>query len=384
VNRLTVFVHIGAPKSGTTFLQNMLWSHRGPLKAGGVLYPYDRPTEHFEAMLDLREQGWGNISRARVRGAWQRVARRVREWDGHTVILTNELLGRANPAQITRLLESLAPADVHVLYTARDLATQLASSWQEQVKHNIAVPFEEFLAEMVKHGPETQPPFARHFWPLQDAGYVLSRWAARVGGDRISLITVPAAGARQVLWHRFCETTGLDYAAYAIGRVPENVGLTHVEAEFFRRVNEGISDMIPREYAAIVRNGLMRQVAQGNGVRLRLPESHFPLVHQRATGLVETLRGRGYGVVGDLEELIPVPSNRGDPPTAGVTDDALLSLATTTVHTLLRTVVQQRAQIEVLAEKGSTGRGGREPRAWRRAKTQLRRWLAAGPRRRRQ
>jgi hypothetical protein len=383
VNRLTVFVHIGAPKSGTTFLQNMLWSHRSALKQGGVLYPYDRPTEHFEAMLDLRQQGWGNISRARVRGAWQRVVRRVGEWDGHTVILTNELLGRADPAQITRLLESLAPADVRVLYTARDLATQLASSWQEQVKHNVAVPFEEFVAEMVKHGPETQPPFARHFWPLQDAGHVLSRWAARVGRDHISLITVPAAGARQVLWHRFCETTGLDPGAYAIGPVPENVGLTHVEAEFFRRVNEGIPDMIPREYAAIVRNGLMPQVAQGNGVRLRLPESHFPLVHQRATGLVDTLRRDGYGVVGDLDELVPVPGSQAGHQATGITDGELLSLATTTVHTLLRTVVQQRAQIEVLAEKGSTASANPAPQTKRRAASSLRRWLAAGTRRRR-
>jgi hypothetical protein len=46
-----VHVHIGAPKSGTTFIQDTLWSHRDGLAATGVLYPYRSRTDHFEAMV---------------------------------------------------------------------------------------------------------------------------------------------------------------------------------------------------------------------------------------------------------------------------------------------------------------------------------------------
>jgi hypothetical protein len=375
VNRpdLTVFVHIGAPKSGTTFLQNMLWSHRSALAARGVLYPYDRPTEHFEAMLDLREQGWGNISRARIRGAWPRVARRARDWDGHTVILTNELLGRADTDQISRMLESLAPADVRVLYTARDLARQLASSWQEQVKHNLAVTFDDFVAEMLKHGPDSEPPFARQFWPLQDAGHVLGRWGARVGHERIRLITVPSAGARQALWRRFCATAGLVSADYAIGAVSDNAGLTLVEAELFRRVNEGVPDLSPREYAVIVRNGLMREVAHGNGDRLSLPKAHLPVVLHRAEKIVETLRRDGYQVVGDLAELVPDRSNHPCGSATGVDEDELLALATSSIHALLRTVARQRVQIQDLEKSGSSASARRGFTSRRRPARWLRR-----------
>lgn len=356
----SVYVHIGAPKSGTTFLQNALWSHRGSLADDGVLYPYRRPTEHFEAMLDLREQGWGNISPRRIDGAWQRVARRVQEWDGHAVVLTNELLGRASATQISRLLDSVAPARVEVIYTARDLARQLASSWQEQVKHNLAVTFDDFLAEMVDHSPDTEPPFARHFWPLQDAGHLLARWREVVGHERIHLITVPPrGGARQVLWRRFCATAGLDPDRYGVEFPVGNVGLGAAEAEFFRRVNAGIADMTPRDYAAVVRNGLMRDVADADAERLAVPKQHFDEVRERAADLVRVLREEDYHVVGDLDELVPEPADHsGRGLTSEVGDDRLLALATRTIHLLLKTVVRQRTRIQQLTSAPTTAQGG--------------------------
>ena len=47
-----------------------------------MLYPYRTRTEHFEAMLDLRGRGGRGISRDQVAVWWDRLAARVREWDG--------------------------------------------------------------------------------------------------------------------------------------------------------------------------------------------------------------------------------------------------------------------------------------------------------------
>ena len=49
-----VFIHIGAPKTGTTFLQDVLWHHRADLAARGVLFTRERYDEHYRASLDLR------------------------------------------------------------------------------------------------------------------------------------------------------------------------------------------------------------------------------------------------------------------------------------------------------------------------------------------
>jgi hypothetical protein len=49
-----VLVHIGEPKTGTTFLQQVMWSNRAELAAQGVVLPGHHPQDHFSASQDLR------------------------------------------------------------------------------------------------------------------------------------------------------------------------------------------------------------------------------------------------------------------------------------------------------------------------------------------
>jgi hypothetical protein len=350
-----VYVHVGAPKSGTTFIQDTLWTHRDGLAADGVLYPYTTPTEHFAAMLDLRERGWGGIRRRAVAGAWDRVAARVRAWEGSRAVLTNELLGGASQQQIGRLVDSLAPARVHVVLTARDLARQLVSSWQEQIKHNLSVPLDEFLAEMLEHGPDTKPPYARQFWPLQDPAHVLCRWSRIVGREHVLLVTVPPLGARgATLWHRFCEATGLDARTYRPAADSSNVSLSAVEAEFYRRVNAGIADLSARDYTVLVRQNLMRQIVPTRGERPTLPAAYFDAVRQRSLAQVEALEQYGFPVSGDLRDLLPDPFHYTSQDTATigtVTDETLLPLALQSINVLLRSAAERRAELKTLTRE---------------------------------
>jgi hypothetical protein len=348
-------VHIGAPKSGTTFIQDSLWSHRDGLAATGVLYPYRTRTEHFEAMLDLRGRGWGGITRAQVAGTWDRVAARVRDWDGHTALLTNELLGRANEQQIVRLVESVAPYDVRVVYTARDLARQLVSSWQEQIKHNLSVSLEEFLTVMLEHSPGTHPPFARQFWPLQDVTHVLSRWAKVVGRDRVLLVTVPPPGsAGDALWRRFCKAVGVDATRYPPVDQARNVSLSAAGAELFRRVNEGIADMSPRDYTVLVRQHLIQETGAARDERPTLPPEFFDRILQRAQGQVEALEQDDVPVLGNLRDLLPDPFDYTSEATTAVgdvTDEQLMPLAVRSIQALLRFAADQRAQMQALSQE---------------------------------
>src|SRR3954452_7154638 len=50
----TAVLHIGAPKTGTTFVQQVLWHNRARLAEKGVDYPFTGPREHFAATMDLR------------------------------------------------------------------------------------------------------------------------------------------------------------------------------------------------------------------------------------------------------------------------------------------------------------------------------------------
>ena len=48
-----VLLHVGAPKTGTSFVQDILFTHRETLRERGILYPAERHDSHFLAALDL-------------------------------------------------------------------------------------------------------------------------------------------------------------------------------------------------------------------------------------------------------------------------------------------------------------------------------------------
>jgi hypothetical protein len=54
-----VYFHIGAPKTGTTYLQNVLFANRPALAERGALYPYEDFGQSFRSMQDFRGVGWG-------------------------------------------------------------------------------------------------------------------------------------------------------------------------------------------------------------------------------------------------------------------------------------------------------------------------------------
>ena len=132
-----VLVHVGAPKTGTSYVQDVLFLNRESLAGQGILYPAERFDEHFLAALDLMELHWGGLETQAV-GAWDRLAEQVRSWPG-TSIVSHEILATASRQQVRRALDSFGDAEVHVVLSARDLVRQIPAEWQENVKHRRTV-----------------------------------------------------------------------------------------------------------------------------------------------------------------------------------------------------------------------------------------------------
>src|SRR5215217_6388596 len=143
-----VVLHIGTPKSGTTFLQRALWRHREQLDAMGVTCAGDRHYEMFHAAIELRGSYafWGR-DEEELAGTWQRLSDAARDYEGIT-IMSHELLGAARREQVDTGLAALEGLDVHLVVTARDLARQVASDWQERVKNGNQVTFADFCANV--------------------------------------------------------------------------------------------------------------------------------------------------------------------------------------------------------------------------------------------
>jgi hypothetical protein len=345
-----VYFHIGAPKTGTTYLQNVLFANRPALAEQGVLYPYEDAGQSFRSMQDFRGVGWGRGRASEFAGEWEQVASRAREWGGDTVIFSNELLGGATPDRIKAGLATIEPADAHVVFTARDFARQLVSDWQEHIKHKHTVTLEQFVDDLIEFGLQAPEPFGEMFWGMHDAAYILERWSAFVPVDRIHLVTVAQPGGESdSLWKRFCAATGLDPTAYDTDIARANPSMGVAETELVRRMNFEVQAMAPEFYDPLVRKVLAEEILGGGDLRLKLPAGRMDWVVERSRQLIDELKAAGYPVEGDLEELIPRPSDHdGYVSPTELADTDLADASFRAATGLLRQAGRQRRRIAEL------------------------------------
>jgi len=315
----TVYLHVGAPKTGTTYVQDRLFNNRAELAGRGIHYPIGQNRDMFGAALDLIDRPWGGL-REQVHGEWEALVRRIRRTSG-TVIVSHEILAGARPGQVERAMADLAGDEVHIVYTARDIARQVPAEWQEQVKHNGRNSFRRYLRQVRK---AKQTHANRWFWRVQGLPDVLTRWGRNLPPDRVHLITVPQPGAPHgTLWLRLCEAVGIDPAWAPEESERSNPSLGGAETTLLRRLNTVLldEDFSGEEYRSIVRETIAhRTLAQRPEMtRVTLPPGAYDWATEVAESWIEWAEGAKVDVIGDLEELLPV---RPDPEQPWANPDA--------------------------------------------------------------
>jgi hypothetical protein len=308
-----VLLHVGTPKTGTSYLQDVLFHNRKLLAAHGILYPAHRFDAHFLAALDLMRMPWGGLETEAV-GAWDALAEKVRDWQG-TSIISHEILAHASAPEIERALASLAPrgrqsAEIHVLISARDLVRQIPAEWQENVKHRRVIGYGQFLDAI--RDPSRNSETGSWFWAVQELPDILQRWGRTLPPEHVHVITVPKPGApKTLLWERFTQAFGLGGIALDMHDERANPSLGVPETALVRRINRAVNEVLPpADYRPLVRELLAHQTLsrRTSSPRLSVPAD----VHAWATGLCESwvaaLRDRQYAVVGDLDDLLPDPT----------------------------------------------------------------------------
>ncbi len=299
-----VFLHVGCPKTGTTFLQQVLWSQREEALDQGLLLPLGSLFDHFQAMVDVRDLHDRHVVE---HGIWQRMLDDIHEYDG-TVLISHELFAGTTAEQAASAVDALGPTEVDVIVTARDLARQLSSEWQEHVKHRSELSFAEFV-EAVVTGEEA----GEWFWQAQDPADILRRWADRVPPDHLHVVTVPPGGGRpDELWRRFATLLGLDPARFRLDGVAANPSLSAEQVMLLRQLNAVLEDRLtgPGEYPSTVKDVLAHQILAGQpGTTFALPTDRLAWVQERSAQLVTELEKLGCDVVGDLADLMPAEAS---------------------------------------------------------------------------
>ena len=305
-----VLLHVGTPKTGTSYLQDVLFRNAKPLAAAGIRYPAHRFDAHFLAALDLMRMPWGGLE-AEAIGAWDALAAQVREHDG-TSIVSHEILATASRTQVGRALESLGHGDgteIHVLLSVRDLVRQIPAEWQENVKHRSQITYGSFLEQI--QDPDRASRIGSWFWGVQEIPDILDRWGHALPPERIHLVTVPPpGGAPELLWKRFSQAFGLDGLDLDLEVERSNPSLGVPETALIRRINAAAHRQLPpADYRPLVRELLAHQTLsqRTRTPRLGLPPALQPWVAELTDAWVAEVRRRGYDVVGDLDDLVGTP-----------------------------------------------------------------------------
>jgi hypothetical protein len=305
----TVFLHIGEPKTGTTFLQQVMWRNRGELAGQGVVLPGHHPQDHFRASQDLRGiQKLPSDPAGSWTGEWEILARQARQAP-RAAVISHELFCAADEAEAERAVASLQPADVHVVLTVRDMATLLPAEWQETVKHRNTRGWEDWLGDVIDQ--ESVSPDRRQwwFWRVHDTLAILGIWARHVPPANVHVITIPPQDSgTALLWQRFASLLGADPGAADTSRARPNASLGLAEIEFLRRLNEALPEEVPDWfYMWNVKESVAHQAlaARPRGARLTLPASRDAWAQEQAKVLMAGLGESGYDIVGSLDDLTP-------------------------------------------------------------------------------
>ena len=332
----TVFFHVGLPKTGTTYLQTLLWNNEAELARQGVLLPGASVREHLWASGVVREDPKIDRRGPAAAGAWDRLVEDINAWPD-TAILSHEFFAAASAEQAVRAMQRLEGAEVHVVVTARDAVSLVTARWQEFVKNGSTVAIDDYPVR------EETAPEQEWDWGTLDLGDVLARWGASLPPERVHVLTLPRPGTpRDELWVRFARLVGIDHTACDTSGTVQNESLGVVEVELLRRVNADLEDFT----AAIDRGNWIRgYLAQGKLVPRR-GEKFWPSAER-----VEALRARGgrsvdfvveqgYDVIGDVEDLrTPCDLEQRRHPD-DVTDFELVTAASATIAAMLSDVRQ--------------------------------------------
>ncbi len=324
-----VYLHVGAPKTGTTYLQDRLHANRSALAARGVGYPVGLHADMFGAALDLIDQSWGG-QRDQVRGEWDALVSRVRRAPG-TAVVSHEILAGATRPQVARALRDLAGAEVHVVYSARDLGRQVPAEWQESIKHRKQKSFRRYVRQVER--AERRDP-GLWFWRAQSLPDVLDRWGEHLPPERVHLVTVPQPGApRDELWRRYCTAFGFDPAWAPADSGSSNPSLGIEETALVRALNKRLrkAGLDSVHYRRLVRQLIVHSTLaqRPDKRRVTLPPKAHGWVCEVAEEWIGWARSAGIDVVGDLEDLRPAPPAPGrwadpDEPRPRRTADAAL------------------------------------------------------------
>ncbi len=300
-----VVVHIGLPKTATSYLQTIIWSNRDALRGAGVLVPGRERRDHLWSSRVVREDPKLARKPERHRTAWRRVRDELSTLgvSGGTGLVSHEFFAAASADQARRMVadleDDLGAGTVEVVVTAREPLGLFTASWQESLKNGSTTPMAHYGAG------ESSDPLAIWDWRTLDLRLVLERWAAAVPAERTHVIVLDPSAHREDVWRRFADVLAIDPDCCDLSQSFPNSSMGVAQAEALRRVNgrlEGFDGAFDKGVYLRTYLADERLVPQ-QGEKFWPEPPQVEQCRERARRQVEHLRGSAYQVSGRMEDL---------------------------------------------------------------------------------
>lgn len=318
-------LHIGTPKTGTTYLQGILSQNRAQLAKHGWSYPGRRVNQQHAIYGLCGSDIYYLSDTSRYEPIGEQLLARLTASPTPRTLWSAEVLSQLDDMGLERLLR-LTGAPSRVLMTVRGLHALLPSSWQQLLKTGHTETLTDYVDRLEAHRNDR----STREWLGYAFGDVVRRWSQFAP---VHVVVVPSRSAGpERLWHLFREAADLpELADLSVHPEGANVSLSTEAAEVLRRLS-GELGRHGRKRAQALRQQYLRQavfpLADGDGgTRITLPPETHDRVRRWNEQELEEVSRFAAAVHGDLADAGFRPHPQQDSSPAVVADVTARQLA---------------------------------------------------------
>jgi hypothetical protein len=340
-----LFLHLGPPKTGTTFVQGLLGDNAMSLRQQQILVSVNQ-ADHHNAANELLATTGPRGRRIPI-GALDKLGHAITGFHGDAVF-SSERYSLLQAPEARRFQEAFATRQLHAVFTVRDPAALLPGRWQERIKNGGVESWSEFCQRVA-----TQPGFLRAMIRILAP---LEAWTDVLPADRIHIVTVPGAGADDtLLLKRFCHVIGADIQGLTTADgTHANQSMDLVGTELVRRLNiEHGSELSPYARHSEIKTFLAEEVLaeRPQASKPKVTLEAFHAARAQTEELTRLIREGGYRIIGDLADLTATrpPSSQDRSPQ--IASDDLLRAALEGVSSLANRSYRRRREINRLSQQ---------------------------------